>query len=110
KRSRSKDVVAQLSGQTTRNTRFAVNEITSTGEAEDAQISIEVAFGHRHGQADGNQFDDASLRQLVDSAEEMAELSPEDPEHMPALGPQKYGRAAAAAYDARTAAFGADQR
>src|SRR5690349_21076837 len=103
KMSRSKDVVGSLDGGFLRNTRFAVNEITSTGESEDVELSIRVAFGKRHGQASINQFDDASLRRCVESAEEMAELAPEDPEFMPALAQQKYVKPTPAAYDPKTA-------
>lgn len=110
KMSRSKDVVGSVGGGLLRNTRFAVNEITSTGESEDVELSIRVAFGKRHGQSSTNQFDDASLRRCVESAEEMAELSPEDPEHMPALAQQKYVKPTPAAYDGKTAAFDADGR
>src|SRR5262245_1868365 len=110
KMSRSKDVVASASGGLMRNTRFAVNEITSTGESEDVQLSIRVAFGKKHGQSSINQFDDASLRRCVEAAEEMAELAPEDPEHMTALPQQKYVKPSPAAYDGKTAIFDADAR
>jgi len=86
-----------------------VGEITSTGEAESAELSVQVAFGNRHGTASVNQFDDATLRRCVETAEEMAQLSPEDPEFMPVLGPQKYDQPRAA-WDAKTAAFSADDR
>jgi predicted Zn-dependent protease len=107
---RAKDVVAHLRGGTSRNTRFAVGEITSTGEADDVELSVRVAFGRRHAQAQTNQFDPSAIRRAVELAEEMAELAPEDPEHQPALGPQKYGKPAAAGYDAATATWGADDR
>ena len=37
------------------------------------------------------EFDDASLRQAIGNAEEIARLSPDNPEAMPVLGPQTYG-------------------
>ena len=37
------------------------------------------------------EFDDASLRQAIANAEEIARLSPDNPEAMPVLGPQTYG-------------------
>src|SRR6185436_3902698 len=45
--------------------------------------------GNRHGSASTNQTDDASLKAAVEAAEELARVSPEDPEHMPVLGAQK---------------------
>ena len=37
------------------------------------------------------EFDDVSLRQAIANAEEIARLSPDNPEAMPVLGPQTYG-------------------
>jgi len=110
KMSRARDVIAHLSGGTSRNTRFAASEVTSTGDSENAELNVTVAFGKRHGSSSVNQFDDDTLRRCVESAEEMAQLSPEDPEHMPVLGAQKYGHPAAGSHDPRTAAFGAEER
>ena len=35
-------------------------------------------------------FDDASLQKVVQRSEELAQLAPENPEHMPLLGPQTF--------------------
>jgi len=77
-------------------TRFARSEITSTGDVDGVTVTVEVAFGKRVAAADTNQVDAASLRTLVDRAARLAKLSPENPEKMPVLGPQKYVNAPAA--------------
>jgi predicted Zn-dependent protease len=106
----AKDVVVHLRGGTERNTRFAVGEVTTAGDAEDVELTVTVAFGRKHANASTNQLDDASLKRVVESAEEMAQLAPEDPEHVPMLGAQKYGKPVAAAHDPATASYDAVRR
>jgi len=72
------------------NTRFARNEVTTSGFAETCIIQVTSFYGLRRGSAQTNQFDDASLADVVRRAEEIARLAPEDPETMPVLGPQTY--------------------
>jgi len=72
------------------NTRFARNDVTTSGNVETMIVQVVSKVGQRVGNATGNQLDDASLQDVVRRAEETARLSPEDPEAMPALGPQKY--------------------
>lgn len=86
---------ARLDRTDAANTRFARSEITTSGASDDAIVGLELAFGRRHASASTNQLDPASLRTLVERAARLAKLSPEDPEWMPHLGPQKYGRSAA---------------
>jgi predicted Zn-dependent protease len=73
------------------NTRFAGGEITTSGEAVNTTVSVSTTIGKRGASATTNILDDASLRRTVDLAIRVAKLSPEDPELMPELGPQKYG-------------------
>ena len=47
-------------------------------------------FGRRSGSSSTNTLDDAGLRAAVQMAERIAKLSPEDPEALPELGPQRY--------------------
>ena len=87
------------------NTRFAVNQVSTAGDAYDAQVVVRSAFGRRSASASTNKLDDAALRSVVERAEALARLAPEDPEAMPELGAQQYaqGRAyadATAALDA----------
>jgi predicted Zn-dependent protease len=72
------------------NTRFAVNQITTSGDAENASLSVSSAFGRRIGSATTNRFDDASLRRVVEMSERLARLAPEDPEYLGELGEQRY--------------------
>lgn len=74
----------------TGNTRFAGGEITTSGESNDATISVVSTIGKRRASATTNVLEDASLRRTVDLAERLARLSPEDPEIMPDLTGQTY--------------------
>ncbi|MQA89393.1 MAG: hypothetical protein GEU90_04030 [Gemmatimonas sp.] len=72
------------------NTRFAVNQISTSGETRNATVSLTSAFGTRLGSATTNAFDDDSLRRAVETSERIARLAPEDPEYMGQLEPQTY--------------------
>ena len=83
------------------NTRFAGNEITTGGGTIDTTVTVTSTVGTRSASAETNVLDDAGLQRAVRLSERLARLSPEDPEHMPALGPQSY--AEVNGYAARTA-------
>jgi predicted Zn-dependent protease len=72
------------------NTRFARNDVSTSGYVETLTVQVRSKDGQRVGIATGNQLDPASLRDVVHRAEEIARLAPEDPEAMPVLGPQTY--------------------
>ena len=72
------------------NTRFAGNEITTSGGSTNTNITVTSTVGKRRASASTNILDDESLKRTVDLAERLARLSPEDPEAMPELGPQTY--------------------
>jgi predicted Zn-dependent protease len=72
------------------NTRFAMNQITTSGESHNASLTMSSAFGRRTGTATTNRFDDESLRRVVEMSERLARLAPEDPEYLGQLGEQQY--------------------
>jgi len=72
------------------NSRFAGNEITTSGGTTNTAITITSTIGKRRASSETNILDDASLRRTVASAESLARLSPENPELVPELGPQEY--------------------
>jgi predicted Zn-dependent protease len=81
--------VAISSGQQG-NTRFAVNQISTAGDTYNASVSVQSSYGRRTGGSSTNRLDDDALRAAVQMAERLARLSPEDPEALPVLGPQRY--------------------
>jgi predicted Zn-dependent protease len=72
------------------NTRFAQNQVSTSGDAYDASVTVTSAFGKQVAAATTNRFDDESLRQVVQTSERLARLVPEDPEYMGELDPQTY--------------------
>ncbi len=84
------EVRVNLSGGRTRNTRFAVNTLTTCGDRDNLSVAVTAYFGKRHATASGSETDDESLKRLVANAEEMARVAPEDPEYVPELEPQEY--------------------
>ncbi|AKC86640.1 TldD/PmbA family protein [Pseudoxanthomonas suwonensis] len=84
------ECTATLTGTTTGNIRFALNNVSTSGEVYDIELGVQVAFGRRVGTATINEFDDAALARVVKRAEDLARLAPENPEFMPAIEKQAY--------------------
>jgi predicted Zn-dependent protease len=70
------------------NTRFAAQDITTSGDTDASGVSLTVAIGLRHATGRTNRTDEGSLAALAERTVTMAKLLPEDPELMPVLGPQ----------------------
>ena len=92
-------------------TRFARNEITTSGDGDDWSLSITVQLGLRSATVTTNQLDSASLDKLVQRTIANAKISPELPETMPVLGaakppPNALHDPALASLDARARAQG----
>ena len=90
------------------NTRYAVNRITTAGEAVGVTASILVRFGRRSATVSTNRFDDESLRSTIQRGVTLARLAPEDPEAMPELEPVAF--AAATGWSDATAGLSAEAR
>jgi len=71
----------------TGNTRFAANQISTSGDVTDTTVTVTSAYGRRTASSTTNRLDDASLRTAVQTSERLAGLSPEDPEYLGELGP-----------------------
>jgi predicted Zn-dependent protease len=72
-------------------TRFANSTITANMVQFDRQVNVTVYKGTRAGSASTRQFDDASLKQIVDEATAAAETARENPSMLPLIeGPQDY--------------------
>ncbi len=88
--SRADECEVTLGGGRSANLRFARNAVSTSGASERLSLSVTSSFGLRSGSATINEFDDASLARVVRTAEELARLSPENPESVKLPGPQKY--------------------
>jgi len=88
--SKAEETFVSLNGGERANVRFARNTATTSGASSGYNLAITASFGKRSGTVTTAEFDDASLRRAARNAEEIAKLSPENPEAMPAIGPQTF--------------------
>jgi predicted Zn-dependent protease len=79
-----------LTGGDRANVRFARNSATTSGASSGYSLAIVAKFGQKAGTVTASEFGDASLQRAARNAEEIARLSPDNPEAMPVLGPQSY--------------------
>ncbi len=79
-----------LFGSDSGNIRYARNTVSTSGQRSNQNLQVQSNFGLKSGVSTIDEFDDASLEKAVKRAEELAKLSPENPEFMAPLGPQTY--------------------
>lgn len=90
------------------NTRFANNEITTSGEAESVAVVLAVTQGGRTGRVSLNETSESALDRALIRARDLAEILPQDPEYVGPLPPQRYAKIKA--WDESTAAAAAKDR
>jgi len=90
------------------NTRFANNDVTTSGAAETINVVLSVTRDNRTGRVSLNQIADGPLSREMRRAEELAGLLPPDPEYVGPVPPQKY--LAIKAEDPATESFAAADR
>ena len=88
--SKSEGCVVSLNGSTEGNIRYARNTVTTSGVVSNLSLAVQANYGKKLGTATINELDDTSLRKVVERAEALAKLAPENPEFMAPLGPQEY--------------------
>jgi predicted Zn-dependent protease len=88
--SKADECEVSLSGSDSGNIRYARNSVSTSGEVNQLSLAVSSSYGKKTGNATINEFDDGSLQKVVQRSEELAQLAPENPEHMPLLGPQTF--------------------
>lgn len=88
--SKADECEVNLYGSDGGNIRYARNAVSTSGGISSTTLIVQSSFGKKVGTATINEYDDASLEKAVRRSEELARLAPENPEHMPVLGPQQY--------------------
>ncbi|MEZ0609209.1 TldD/PmbA family protein [Fibrella sp. WM1] len=91
--SKADECEVNISGEERGNIRYARNEVSTSGSRTNQNLVVQSAFGKKVGTATIDEFDDASLQKVVQRAEELARLAPENPEYVSVLGPQTYLKA-----------------
>ncbi len=88
--SKADECEVNLTGNDSANIRYARNAVSTSGRVSQHQLVVASAFGKKLGIATINEFDDASLKKVVERSEELAKLAPENPEYVSFLGPQTF--------------------
>jgi len=101
--SKAEETFVSLNGGERANVRFARNTATTSGASSGYNLAITASFGKKSGTVTTAEFDDASLQRAVRNAEEIARLSPENPEAMPVVGTQTFSAVKAFFDDAAAA-------
>jgi predicted Zn-dependent protease len=86
----AEDAAVTLDNSVESHARFADNRITTSGRAEDLEITATVWVGRRRGAATGNDPGAEALERLAQEAVQIAKVSPVHREYVPTLGPLTY--------------------
>lgn len=108
KLSSADEILVSLGSSYTGNTRFAANQMSTSGGVVNAALTVQSSFGPKHAVVQTNDLSDESIERAVKQSEALARLAPDDPEAMPALAPQEYQ--SVDAYFESTAALTAAER
>lgn len=90
KNSPAEETRVNISSTARADTRFALNQVTTSGENRDTNVTITAIVGNRSASVTTNRLDDASLAAAAKQAHDIAKLVPPNPEYMPELGAQTY--------------------
>ncbi len=107
-KSKADHCTVSLDGSDDGNIRYARNTVSTSGFSSDLELGISSAFGNKTGVATTNEITDEAIEKMVRRSEELAKLSPENPEFMEPLPQQKYLQAKT--WDDATAKVSADYR
>ena len=88
--SKARECEVALTETSLTHTRFAANEITTSGAARDLSISITSRGEGKSGTVRANDLDPEALRKAVALSEELMRSATPDPEFVEGLGPQAY--------------------
>ena len=86
----AEDATVSLRSTAQSHARFADNRITTSGRAEDLQITTTVWVARKRGTSIGNDAGADALKQVAEEAVQIARVSPVHREYLPTLGPQTY--------------------
>jgi predicted Zn-dependent protease len=90
KLSKADEVIVNVGGGYQADVRFAANQMSTAGGVWNQQVAVTSVFGKKHATAVTNDLSDDSLKRVVEQAETLTKLSPDDPEWLEGLGPQTY--------------------
>jgi predicted Zn-dependent protease len=80
-------VEVRFSGGERSATRYANSTITANLVEHDQEVQITVFYGQKAASASTHQFDDGSLKSVIDQVQQLARRKPDNPELMPPVKP-----------------------
>jgi predicted Zn-dependent protease len=89
-RSKADEVVVHVGSSRQSDVRFAANQMSTAGRVSNEGLAVTSVFGRKHATASTNDLSGDSIARVVGESERLARLSPDDPEWLPVLGPQRY--------------------
>jgi len=87
---KAEDASASVGSDKLSHLRFARNGFLTSGQRMGRGASVTIWIGGRRGSSSTNDLDDASLKTMVEQAEQLARLAPVDREYLPTLKAQTY--------------------
>ncbi len=84
------DAQVSVSSEKTSFSRFARNTFLTSGNTIERGANVTVWIKGKRGASSTTDLSDASLKAMVEQAEQVAEISPVDREYLPTLGAQTY--------------------
>jgi predicted Zn-dependent protease len=88
----AEDASVAANGSLESHARFADNRITTSGHAENLDITITVWVERRRGTVSGNDASGDALRRMATEVVQIARVSPVHREYVPTLGSLEYGQ------------------
>ena len=88
--SKADEVLVSVGSAHQSDVRFAANQMSTAGSVRSTSLTVTSVIGRKHATAVTNDLSSDSLRRVVEQSERLARLSPDDPEWLPVLGPQRY--------------------
>jgi len=107
--SKADECEVTLTDDTSSHTRFAANDVTTSGISRGVTITIASRGGGRSGTVTTNETEPEALKRAVARSEELMAVALVDPEFVEGLGPQQY-ESIGAAWSDETAKAGAAER
>ena len=86
--SKAESASVAINSNIANNLRFAANQVSTAGSVTDINVQVTSNFGPKHATVVTNNLNEDALAATVKQSEALAKLAPDDPEVMPALGPQ----------------------
>jgi predicted Zn-dependent protease len=88
--SRVDEVLVSVGSGHQSNVRFAANQMSTAGSVRSTSLAVTSVIGRKHATAVTTDLSSDSIGRVVEQSERLARLSPDDPEWLPVLGPQRY--------------------